>query len=333
MGKSSYLTERVRRFATGGILMGLCVFAASSGQAAEHRVWAGDFLRMGTGARALAMGNAYTAVGGDVYSTYYNPAGLALLEGRQFAVTHRYLSMDRHFTHAAFAKRIGPDADFGFSWIGAGTGGIEGRDLNGNRTGNIEDSRNSLGVTFSKMITPKVSAGVNAKISLWKLGGEDAKAVGFDAGVMYNPTETLGFAVVLRDINSRFTWNSDLWSDMLSGMDGESVEKEDELPLYWTTGIAWHPLGERLLVSFATESVEDNPMGYDLGAAWECNDVFTVRGGVSNWSPADGLDYGALGAGFGLRVTGSIILDYAYVTDMMEDDRTHVISLNLEYGE
>jgi hypothetical protein len=288
---------------------------------------------MGAGARTLAMGNAYNAIEGDIYSSYYNPAGIASLENMQFAVSHRYMTMARPFTHLGIGGPIGPDAGFALSWIGAGTDNIQGRDLNGNRTGNLEDSRNSFGITFSKYFGPKISAGINAKLSLWKLAGEDAKAVGFDGGVVVKPVRNLSLAFVLRDVNSRFTWNSDRWADLIIGADGQTMEKEDKLPVYWTTGLAYRPLGDNLLLSLAAESVEDNPVGYDFGAAWRYNWMFTLRAGIYNYSPGDRLDYGSLTAGFGLQVTKAIGFDYAFATDHIENDRVHVISLNLSGGE
>lgn len=288
---------------------------------------------MGVGARALGMGNAYNAVDGDIFSAYYNPAGLTGLNGAQIAVSPRYMTMDRYFNHAAFGTRIGPDADFAFSWIGAGTSDIQGRDLNGNRTGTLKDSRNSFAVTFAKSAGKKVSLGINAKVSLWNLAGDDAKAFGFDAGVLVRPVEHLTAAFVVRDLNSRFTWNADRWSGQLSGSDGQSMDKEDKLPLYYTVGLAYRALGDRLIVSAMTESVEDNPTGYDLGVSYAVNRMFTLRGGMYNYTPSDGLDYGSLTAGFGIRVTGSIGLDYAYASDVLENDRVHVLSLVMNYGE
>lgn len=313
----------------------IVVLLATAGNApCEHWwAWPGDFLRMGAGARAMAMGNAYSAVDGDVFSSYYNPAGLASIGGRQIGLSYRYMSMDRYFTHLAFAGRIGPDAGFAFSWIGAGTDGIQGRDLNGNPTGNLKDSRNSFGVTFSKSIGSRLSVGVTPKLTLWKLAGEDAKAFGADIGVLVRPLESLSAAFVLRDMNSRFTWDSGRWSDTISGADGQPMEKDDKFPLCYTIGLAWKPLGDRFVLCAMTESVQDNPTGYDFGASWAYNRILTLRAGVYNYTTTDGLDYGSITAGFGLRVTGTIGFDYTFASDSIENDRLHLVSLVLTYGE
>src|SRR4030065_1661472 len=50
----------------------------------------GITLENNTGTRALAMGNAFTSITGDVLSVYYNPAGLADLTKFQISVSGNY---------------------------------------------------------------------------------------------------------------------------------------------------------------------------------------------------------------------------------------------------
>ena len=42
--------------------------------------YAGEFLRLGVGARALGMGGSYVALANDASAAYWNPAGLATLQ-------------------------------------------------------------------------------------------------------------------------------------------------------------------------------------------------------------------------------------------------------------
>lgn len=51
----------------------------------------GAYQDVGVGARVTGLGNAFTAVADDVYSVYYNPAGLAVLERPEFGTTYSRL--------------------------------------------------------------------------------------------------------------------------------------------------------------------------------------------------------------------------------------------------
>jgi hypothetical protein len=62
---------RIRLF----VLSLLLIPALSSGVSAEK--YAGEFMALGGGARAMAMGGAFIAVANDATATYWNPAGLA----------------------------------------------------------------------------------------------------------------------------------------------------------------------------------------------------------------------------------------------------------------
>ncbi|GAB4191534.1 MAG: hypothetical protein Kow00108_26540 [Calditrichia bacterium] len=53
--------------------------------------YAGSFLEIGVGARAISMGNAYTAMMGDGYAFFWNPAGLATLTNFNVIAQHAKL--------------------------------------------------------------------------------------------------------------------------------------------------------------------------------------------------------------------------------------------------
>ncbi len=60
---------------------------------------AGSFLRLGVGARAKAMGDAYSGLARGIEASYYNPAGLPFLEKKEVVASYRVLSLDRQFTY------------------------------------------------------------------------------------------------------------------------------------------------------------------------------------------------------------------------------------------
>jgi len=298
----------------------------------EYRPWTGEFLRVGAGARGMGMGNAYTAVEGDIFSYYYNPAGLSTMTDRQFSISFRYLTLDRYFKDIVFGSKIGPGTAFAMSWINAGTHDIIGRDLNGKPTGALSDTRNSFAVTFSKLLDRRISLGLTAKMSLWKLNRDDAKAFGIDAGVVVRPFEHFTASFVARDLNSRFTWNSSQWKESLGAIDGQPMQKEDKFPLYYTAGAAYKLFRDKILVASTFEFIEDNPYSINLGASYQVNDTFTIRTGLYNYTPSGELNTDAFTTGFTIHVSGSVGFDYSYSAGSMEDNSLHCISLIMNYG-
>jgi hypothetical protein len=301
--------------------------------AETYTAWPGEFLRMGAGARATGMGNAYAAVEGDVYSTYFNPAGLAALELNELALSVHYLPFDRRFMHLAYGARIGPDADFGISWIQAGTDDIIGRDLNGNPTRTLEDKRNALSLTFSKNINGWIAIGINTKMTLWKLGGEDARTFGFDLGAIVRPLEHLTCSFVMRDINSRFTWSSNTWKKTITGPNGQPIEKKDKFPVYYTLGAAYRMLGDRLILSATAEQVEDNPLSLNGGVSYDLIDRLCLRTGFYHYTNADELDMGSFTYGMTLGLTSRTMFDYAFMPDGLIGEDIHIISFVMNYGD
>ena len=77
-------------------------FAAgnSAGQAAAY-------LKLGVDARILGMGGAGSTVSRDVNATYWNPAGLANVKGRELAAMHTSLSLDRNYNSFSYATPVG----------------------------------------------------------------------------------------------------------------------------------------------------------------------------------------------------------------------------------
>src|SRR6267142_699414 len=109
------------------MLRGLLVFALLA--ITSLPVFA-SFEELPTGARAAGLGNAFTAIADDVYSTYYNPAGLAQLHRSEFTAYYAKLysgltdgsSIGRDFV--AYGHPTAKHGTFGFSYLSLSLAGL-----------------------------------------------------------------------------------------------------------------------------------------------------------------------------------------------------------------
>src|SRR5580698_10356005 len=107
-------------------LPGVSVWAASS-----PGTTAAEVLNVGVGARAIGMGEAYTAQADDVSSLYWNPAGLALMPERQASFMYDQGYKGLNYSNGAIGIPLENGA-LGASLSYLGFGPIAGYDTNGN---------------------------------------------------------------------------------------------------------------------------------------------------------------------------------------------------------
>ncbi len=80
--------------------------------------YAGSFLELGIGARAIALGGAFVAVADDGSSFYWNPAGVAtLVQPEVFGMyASLYRSLSKHF-HIGFTRPLSGRGAISLNWI------------------------------------------------------------------------------------------------------------------------------------------------------------------------------------------------------------------------
>jgi len=180
--------------------------------------YAGEFMALGVGGRALGMGGAFTAVANDVTSGYYNPAGLASINYPQLALMHsEQFGNLVNYDYGAVAIPYSSNMSFGLSVLRLGVDGIPDTrnalyDANGDGIIDINDDRLDYSritefsnqdwafyLTFAKRQTDNFYWGVNAKIIRRDLAEYGATGIGFDVGAFYIPVENLFLGANLQD--------------------------------------------------------------------------------------------------------------------------------------
>jgi hypothetical protein len=209
------------------ILAGLPLLSA--GAQTTVGKYAGEFLALGVGGRALGMGSASVALAADVTAGYWNPAGLSLITYPQLMLMHdEQFGSLVNYDYGAVAIPMGSSTSLGLSIIRLGVDEIPdtrnaGVDAAGNpvtdldRFSRIDPERvtyfNAADwaflFTYSRAVSPDFSYGANVKFIRRELAEYSATGVGFDVGVRYRAWETLVVGANVQDITTTFlAWST-----------------------------------------------------------------------------------------------------------------------------
>lgn len=190
--------------------------------------YAGEFLAIGVGGRALAMGSAQVAVVNDVTAGYWNPAGLARMNYPQVALMHEeHFGSLVNYNYGAVAIPYGTDMSFGLSLVRISVDGIPDTrnalyDANGDGILDIHSDKLDVSkitefsntdwaayLTFAKRQTDNFYWGANVKIIRRDLAEYSATGIGFDVGAYYNPFENLFLGANIQDVTTTIVaWSS-----------------------------------------------------------------------------------------------------------------------------
>jgi len=255
--------------------------------------YAGSFLRMGVGARANAMGGAFTGIA-------------------------------RTFNYIGFATGIRPKVDeetgeraikggLAVSWIQASVDNIDGRDFAGNHYQDFSNSENAFAFTFGIMPTDFLAVGFTAQVFYNRFPTISDTGLGVDIGVLVKPLPYLSVGLAVKNINARYNWKTDkLWE--------KDIEKIDRFPRIIRIGLALRYPYPWLL--FAADFESDEIMGskYFLGAEANLLKEFYLRCGLNNGSPT-------FGAGYLFKLfSRQTQIQYAFVTKKYDADSEHIFT-------
>ena len=175
--------------------------------------FAGGFLRMGTSARAVAMGSSFTAEVDKSFAAYHNPASLIHLKESHAGFSNHFLMLDRQLMTVNISMPLPPSAAIGVSWIGAGVDKIDGRNIAGQHTKNLSTSENAYMLSFAQTMLPWLSVGLNVKILRHQLPVNTmdltGKGVGMDFGIFIRTKAGVNYGIMVQDLNSRYQWKTD----------------------------------------------------------------------------------------------------------------------------
>lgn len=141
-----------------------------------------SFLRIGTNAAAIALGDGYVALSRDAFSTYWNPAGLAVPGANMLALSHHIWVGDVRTYALSTRFGVGARSGLGLFVTATGSGDLEARERPGPSEGTFDAQFVSAGVAFGRSFGP-LRAGVTVKYLSERIFTSSATGYGLDLGL------------------------------------------------------------------------------------------------------------------------------------------------------
>jgi hypothetical protein len=340
---------------------------------AQAPKYSNEFLHLGVGAQAFAMGNAVVASSEDVTAGYWNPAGLtSTTEWLQVSAMHsEYFAGIAKYDYVGVSHSLGKKGVLGFTFLRFGVDDIpnttqlidnDGRINYDNVTTFTAGDYAFMGSYAKALAVPGLSIGGTVKV-IHRRVGDFAKSWGFglDAGVKYRLNSHWKFGLLARDATSTFNaWIFNLSQDMQqvflsTGNEIPTNGLELSLPRF-ITGIAYtHPIGNpekgfniaaELDIDATTDGmrntlIKSNTFSLDphMGIQLSFKELVKVRGGVSSIQQFKAIDGSSSwgvqpNVGLGVGIKG-FNLDYAFTRLGAAEAGyyTHVFSLKFKLSQ
>ena len=320
-------------------------------EAQEKATGAASFIRLGSSARAIAMGRAYTALADrDALAVFWNPAGIVGSQKLRMAVMDRFmgdgdLGMDGVFSFVSGGGTIPLSRSLaaGFGIMYYGVDGIEQYDHRAVYKGDFSNSEMLLLLSLARLEGP-LALGINVKYIAQQfkglvgdVGATSGSGIGFDVGLIARFWRPVSIGVMLRN-------KTDLGDDRVPTSASVGIAYERQL---WVGGT-----GPQLVAALDIEQVKNRPLRVHMGLGLERlihfqNTGLSVRFGRNNQF-LEGRLAGMLAPAFRSELEGENLvnpnarwcvgvgiaraktsLDYTFSRGMLHDP--HYLSLSYEY--
>ncbi|NMC43782.1 MAG: UPF0164 family protein [candidate division Zixibacteria bacterium] len=327
------------------LIFGMAIAALIAGSAAATDFTktgsiGAQFLKIAVGSRYQGLGEASAALVNDAYSLYWNPAGLAAVEGNVVTFTNVNWVSDVALNYAALATQVGDYGVLGFSATLLTMGDMEITTVDEPEgTGETFGcSSFALAAGFGRNLTTRLAFGVSIKYVYEKIYNESAGGLAFDFGTqLHTGFRSLRIGMNIANMGPEMKFSG---PDLIQSLDQESgsvpngsVEVDGyDLPLTFRLGAAYDlvtDLDNRWTLAVEAKHPNDNDQQLSIGSEYAYQQKYFLRSGYKLNYDEQGL---TLGAGLRSRVgeQTTLVLDYAW-SDFGRLESVHRFSVGFAF--
>jgi hypothetical protein len=287
----------------------LALLAAPGGAAAATGDTGFTFLKLGVGARPMAMGGAYVALSDDPTAVYWNPAGLSSQTGTRVVAAHDSWIQGFREEYAGVTSQLGRGA-IGFGFTGFYGDELDGRDDTGQITGQFGFNDIAISGGYGMRLGKGLDAGLTASYVHSMIDQQTATTFSMNLGLLYAVKQTgLTFGGAVQNL----------------GGDASYVSESISLPLTYSLGGAFgHDMmkgkGRATLTAEYRQAKSDDGH-FNMGLEYTYKSTVSLRGGYKT-----GYDDQQWSAGVGVSHSW-YAFDYALVPFSSDLGTANVFSL------
>lgn len=280
-----------------------------------------QLLGIDVGARGIAMGGAYSAVTNDVYSIYWNPAGLARVPRTSASFVYTQYVADINFQSGAVATRVNDTAVIAGGFRYADYGAIQHTDISGNDLGKFTPRDYVLEGGWGQSVYDLSDSEVDVNI------GVAGRWLHSDY-IMHANAYVGDLGMTARFYHGNYAYDFSFVAQNM-GIGQSFDQRRDTTPFRIRVGGAMQP-ARGLTLSIEAVSPSDNVTYGAAGVEYSAELSRTIRGALRGGFNSQTLeDLGvqtALSVGGGLSM-GAFSVDYAFVPFGILGD-VHRVSLS-----
>jgi opacity protein-like surface antigen len=292
---------------------------------------AGSVLKIAPGARALGMGDAYVGVSDDIYSVYFNAAGITQAKGNsQVAFNHSNWLADINYDFAAGSINVeGLGTLFAtFSSLRVPTDQVRTIDYPEGDGRTWDASSMVIGVGYARSLTDRFSIGFQMKYIRESIWNSSASGIALDVGTYYvTPFNNLVIGASFSNFGTKMQLDGrDLQINVEpdgttnsgpNNVPGQYSTESNDLPLNFRVGLAMNVLDTRFFrVKAAVDAVHpnDNKEYLNTGLEFSYNSMIFLRGGYKALFLPNSEQGLTLGFGINYNLTSDLefTFNYAY---------------------